>query len=59
MSLNSFILEGNRFGAVNRVDLRAFIHTIKTRMIREKDPIKKIMWAEIGTELNNLLLRME
>lgn len=41
------------------VSLRAICHGVKIRMRQEPNPEKKAMWAEIGIELNNLLLNIE
>lgn len=44
---------------VNRATLKNVINGVKTKMNREGDPEKKRMWAEIGLELNLLLLQLE
>lgn len=46
-------------GSSMNASLRAVCHGIKKRIRKESDPEKKRMWAEIGLELNNLLLQLE
>lgn len=46
-------------GSAIQSSLRAVCHGIKKRMRKESDPEKKRMWAEIGLELNNLLMQLE
>lgn len=48
-----------RRGLVDRGNLKKIINGVKTKMKREEDPYKKRMWAEIGLELNLLLLQLD
>jgi hypothetical protein len=45
-------------GSSMNASLRAVCSGIKKRIRKETDPAKKAMWAEIGIELNNLLMEL-
>lgn len=59
MSYNPEIQTYKRHHMVNRATLKNVINGVKTKMNREHDQEKKRMWAEIGHELNLLLLQLE
>lgn len=59
MNLTSFITYPKRGSAVNRNNLKKIVAGVKTRMAKEKDPFKKQAWAEIGIEINRLLLELD
>lgn len=57
--INYNIYPKRRQGSSINASLRAVCSGIKKRIRTETDPEKKHMWAEIGLELNNILMQLE
>jgi len=41
------------------LDVSRVITEIKQRVLSEKDPLKRQIWAEVGVQLNGMFLRIE
>lgn len=55
-SLSQFVLSSAR--RMTRNDTGRMINEIKARMMNEPDDYKKQCWAEVGLEMNRILMKL-